>query len=185
MSRQRPVGPDSSPRCCGLPGGWTQLAPLAVLVLAADRLTKVLIAERMPYGTAEAVIDGFFNLVHVRNTGIAFSMFADAPEWFRGTVLPLLSVAAIGVIVWMLARGGGLGGRSRYALALILAGAVGNLYDRLVFGYVVDFLDFYISGLHWPAFNVADSAITVGAGLLILDGFGAQRSQAPDSSSSA
>ncbi len=123
----------------------------------------------MPYGTSETVIDGFFNLVHVRNTGIAFSLFADSEPWFRDLVLPGVSMVAIAAIVALLYRQGNLSTLSRVALVLILAGAVGNLYDRLLYGYVTDFLDLYVGTYHWPAFNVADSAITIGAVMLLLD----------------
>ncbi|MEZ5393639.1 MAG: signal peptidase II [Bryobacterales bacterium] len=115
------------------------------------------------------VITGFFYLVHTRNNGIAFSNLNDASPMVREWLLPIFSgvaVLAIFVLFWRQSQGAA---RLRWALALILSGAVGNLYDRLMYGYVVDFLDFYVGSWHWPAFNVADCCITVGAGLLLLD----------------
>ena len=149
--------------------GWLAFGLICGTILALDRVTKIAIAETMPYRASESVIGGFFNLVHVRNTGIAFSMFADAAPWFREIVLPVASAVAIVGIVVMLRQRAMMHPLSRIGLALILAGAAGNLYDRLLYGYVTDFLDLYVGSYHWPAFNVADSALTVGAILLVLD----------------
>ena len=139
---------------------------LAALIVVADQLTKwaVLAAfapgERLP-------LTGFFNLVLVFNKGAAFSLLAAAPGWQTPLFVAIAAVAIVVVSV-LLARSSGdplvCGG-----LALILGGALGNLIDRLRYGQVVDFLDFHAFGWHWPAFNVADSAITIGAGLLIFD----------------
>ena len=144
-------------------------AVLVSLVVLFDWITKWAVAESMAYGSSEAVVAGFFNLVHVRNTGIAFSLFADSAPWIRNLLLPAVSVAAIGIIVVMFRGAGKMPATSRVALALVLAGAIGNLSERLLHGYVTDFLDVYAGAYHWPAFNVADSAITIGAVLLILD----------------
>jgi signal peptidase II len=112
-------------------------------------------------------VSSFFNLVRVHNSGAAFSFLADASGWQRWFFTGLGLVAAV-VIVWMLKNHAGqrLFG---FALACILGGAVGNVIDRVLYGYVVDFLDFHWAGMHFPAFNVADSAISVGAACLILD----------------
>lgn len=153
----------SSPRS-GLAWLW-----LAALVLVLDQITKVLVMNRLdPYQEVIA-LTGFFNLVHVHNTGAAFSLFADQPGWQRGFFLTVAIIAS-SVILALLAR---TRGRSLFcaALALILGGAVGNVIDRIFYGHVIDFLDIYVGAWHWPAFNVADSAITLGAGLLIWDGF--------------
>lgn len=156
--------------CCGwFSAGKLSLSALAGLVVIGDRVSKAAIAASMPHGASETVVGGFFNLVHVRNTGIAFSLFADSAPWFRDFLLPGISMVAIGVIAAMLYRQANLSRTSRFALVLVLAGAVGNLYDRLVYGYVTDFLDLYVGSYHWPAFNVADSAITVGAVMLLAD----------------
>ncbi|MCY4595640.1 MAG: signal peptidase II [Bryobacterales bacterium] len=156
--------------CCGWMGsGNRSLWVLAGLVVIGDRVSKAAIVASMPHGASETVIGGFFNLVHVRNTGIAFSLFADSAPWFRDLLLPGISMVAIGVIVALLWRQAKLSRTSRIALVLILAGAVGNLYDRLLYGYVTDFLDLYVGSYHWPAFNVADSAITIGAVMLLAE----------------
>ena len=158
--------------CCGWIGaGKLSLAAIAGLVVIGDRVSKAAVVASMPHGASETVVDGFFNLVHVRNTGIAFSLFSDSAPWFRDLLLPAISMLAIGVIVALLYRQGNLSRTSRIALVLILSGAVGNLYDRLLYGYVTDFLDLYVGSYHWPAFNVADSAITIGALMLLADSF--------------
>lgn len=163
--------------CSGGFAGWRFLAALVALVVALDGASKAAVVAWMPYGASWSVLDGFFNLVHVRNTGIAFSLFADSAPWFREVALPAFAFAAIAVILAMFRQLGAAAGRSRVALALILAGAAGNLFDRLRQGYVTDFLDFYVGSYHWPAFNVADAAITTGAALLLLDSFLGRRGQ--------
>ena len=146
---------------------WPWFAASAAIVLA-DQLTKWLVLARFAPGE-RIELTGFFNLVLVFNKGAAFSLFADAPGWQT----PLLVAFALGaavIVSVLLVRSPG---RRTFCagLALILGGAIGNVIDRLRFGHVVDFLDLHAAGWHWPAFNVADSAITVGAALLILDGF--------------
>lgn len=140
---------------------------LSALVLVLDQASKLLVmATLTPYHEVVAVTP-FLNLVHVHNTGAAFSLLADQSGWQRWFFLAIASIAS-GVILWLLA---GTRGRAVFAigLALILGGALGNLIDRLAYGHVVDFLDFHVAGWHWPVFNVADSAITLGAGLIIWD----------------
>ena len=144
---------------------WLSLAALAIVL---DQITKLAVIARLaPYQDVVAVTS-FFNLVHVHNTGAAFSLFADQGGWQKLFFLTVALVAS-GVIAWLLRKPGG---RVVYyaALALILGGALGNVIDRLAYGHVIDFLDFHVGGWHWPAFNVADSAITLGALLLIRDG---------------
>jgi signal peptidase II len=141
---------------------------LAVVIALADQGTKHLIGSLLAAGETRGVT-GFFNLVLVFNRGAAFSMLADAPGWQR-ELFAGIAVAASVLIIALLARHSA--DRLFCAgLALILGGALGNLWDRIALGHVVDFLDFHALGYHWPAFNLADSAITVGAALLILDGF--------------
>lgn len=173
------AGPGGGRCCARWPLGKAELALLAGVLVALDRASKVAVEAALPHGASRSVVDGFFNLVHVRNTGIAFSLFADAAPWFRDGVLPAFSVAAIVVILVLFRRFQDVPGASRVALALILSGAVGNLYDRLQQGYVTDFLDFFVGSYHWPAFNVADSAITVGAALLLLESFRGRRAPGP------
>ena len=163
---------------------WRVLAPGVAAVVVLDWLTKVAVAQSMQHGASESIVAGFFNLVHARNTGIAFSLFADSAPWFRDFVLPAVSLAAVGIIAVMLRRLEEMPGTSRAALALVLAGAIGNLSERLLHGYVTDFLDFYVGAYHWPAFNVADSAITIGAAMLILDSL-LGRHGAPEARSTA
>jgi len=141
---------------------------LAAAVIVADFLTKWAVLAAFAPGERRAVT-GFFNLVLAFNKGAAFSLLADAPGWQAPLLIAFALIAGVVVSVLLLRPGGR---RIYYAgLALILGGALGNVIDRLRFGHVVDFLDFHAFGWHWPAFNVADSAICIGAALLIVDGF--------------
>ncbi|MBI1357165.1 MAG: signal peptidase II [Acidobacteria bacterium] len=141
---------------------------LAVALFGLDRWSKAAVVDGLELYSSHTVIPGLFDLVHARNTGIAFSLFADSGHWMREWMLPALTAGAIVFVLVLFWRYDG-GARGRLALALVLAGAAGNLYDRLLYGYVTDFLDVYVGSWHWPAFNVADSCITVGALLLLLD----------------
>ncbi len=147
------------------PGLLTWLS-IALIVILLDQITKTLILGDFRYGDSRA-ITSFFNLVRVHNTGAAFSFLAGAAGWQRWFFTGLGVVVSL-FIVWML-RTQGHQRLFAASLSLILGGALGNVIDRLLHGYVVDFLDFHWAGWHFPAFNVADSAITVGATLLILD----------------
>ena len=139
---------------------------LALILLIADQFTKVLILGYYKLGDATYITD-FFNVVRVHNAGAAFSFLAQASGWQRWFFTGV-GVAAALFIVWLLKSHAGQKLFS-FALSCILGGAVGNVIDRAMHGYVVDFLDFHYAGWHFPAFNVADSAITVGAVCLILD----------------
>jgi signal peptidase II len=141
---------------------------LAAAVFAADWATKRLIEARMSVMDVHTVIPGFFDIVHARNRGAAFSMFADSTSPWRPFFLIGLSLAALVLVASILRKASSLDRPTALGLALILGGALGNVFDRIVSGAVTDFLDFYIGDLHWPAFNVADSAIVVGSGLLLL-----------------
>jgi len=134
----------------------------------ADRLTKLWVLETFALGERLSVT-GFFNLVLVFNKGAAFSFLAGASGWQTPVFAAISSIAAVVITVLILRNAGNR--MLCAALGLILGGALGNLWDRLLWGHVVDFLDFHAAGWHWPAFNVADSAITIGAGLLILESF--------------
>ncbi len=136
---------------------------LAALVTVLDQISKGAILASLPLYT-QIELTGFFNLVHVRNEGAAFSLLADQSGWQRLFFI-VLSLTVSGLIVWWLRRPGPA--LQHTALALILGGAIGNVIDRIVHGNVIDFLDFHLMGWHWPAFNVADSAIVVAAGILI------------------
>ena len=139
---------------------------LAAVVLLADQFTKILILGYYQLGDS-TVVTGFFNVVRVHNTGAAFSFLSDASGWQRWLFVGIGAMAMV-LIVWML-RSNPTQRLFSAALALILGGAVGNVLDRLLYGYVVDFIDVHWAGWHFPAFNVADSAITLGAAALILD----------------
>ena len=139
---------------------------LAFIILIADQFTKVLIVGFYHLGDSTYVAS-FFNVVRVHNSGAAFSFLAGASGWQRWFFTGIGIVAAL-VIVWMLRSHAGQK-LFAFALACILGGAIGNVIDRVLYGYVVDFLDFHWRGAHFPAFNVADSAITIGAACLILD----------------
>ncbi len=138
----------------------------AALLFVADQWTKSLILGHYQWGDATP-ITGFFNIVRAHNTGAAFSFLADAGGWQRWA-FTAFGVAAALFIVWQLRAHPGQK-LFCFSLASILGGAVGNVVDRIQHGYVVDFLDFHAAGWHFPAFNLADSAITVGAACLILD----------------
>jgi signal peptidase II len=144
---------------------WVWLS-IAALILIADQFTKVLMVSTYQLGEGFSVTE-FFNIVRVHNEGAAFSFLATAGGWQRWFFTGLGLVATL-FMVWMLKRHPGqkLFG---FAIACILGGAIGNVLDRVMYGYVVDFLDFHYAGIHFPAFNVADCGISVGAALLILD----------------
>jgi signal peptidase II len=156
---------------------WTRWLWLAAAVIAADQMSKAAILAVLREGDGRAVT-GFFSLVLTYNTGAAFSFLATASGWQRW-LLAGIAVAATIVIIVLLRRGGS----ALYStgLALILGGALGNLFDRLVLGKVVDFLLFHYDRWAYPAFNVADSAITAGAALIILDSFRRQHNDAAGS----
>jgi signal peptidase II len=139
---------------------------LAVIIILADQFTKTLILGYYKLGDSTPVTS-FFNIVRVHNTGAAFSFLAGAGGWQRWFFTGIGAVATI-FILWML-RSHHAQKLFSFALACILGGAIGNVIDRLLHGYVVDFLDFYYGTWHFPAFNIADSAITLGAICLILD----------------
>ena len=146
---------------------WKLWLVISVAVFALDQYTKWLVISNFTLGHSQEVVS-FFNLVRVHNYGAAFSFLSDQPGWQRWFLLVVTSIISIVLLVWvtrlkqhqtLLAT----------ALVLILGGAFGNLYDRAVYGYVVDFIDWHYAGRHWPAFNIADAAISCGAVLLIID----------------
>lgn len=139
---------------------------LAVALVLADQITKMLIVGRYALGEGTPVTE-FFNIVRVHNSGAAFSFLADAGGWQRWMFAGLSATASLFILYLLHSHAG-----QRlfcFALACVLGGAVGNLIDRTVYGYVIDFLDFFVADWHFPAFNLADSAITLGAGCLIVD----------------
>jgi signal peptidase II len=150
----------------------------AAAVFALDRLAKWIVETRLSLADTYSVIPGFFDIVRAQNSGVAFGVFNESTFPWRTTLLVLVSVVAvvvIGAIVWKARQ---IDPLSLWGYALILGGAAGNLLDRVVSGRVTDFLDFYIRDYHWPAFNVADSALVVGCGLLLLEALHPQRQAA-------
>ena len=138
-------------------------------VLLLDQWTKSMVREQIPLYQSIPVIGGFFNLVHVRNTGGAFGIFGGERGEIGSYLFIAVSVVAIGVILFLFFKSKDSGGLFSFSLSLILSGAIGNLMDRFRFGEVVDFLDFHLFTYHWPAFNIADSAISVGVALMAFD----------------
>ena len=145
---------------------------ISALVVVIDRITKQIVATQLPNGQAHTVIPGIFRISDVHNTGAAFSMFAEnaSPTTVRN-ILIAFSVLAVLVLLGMLWRVGRYFTVTSVALALILGGAFGNLYDRIRYHYVIDFLEVHIARYHWPDFNVADSCIVIGACLLLIEIF--------------
>jgi signal peptidase II len=142
---------------------------LALLVVLLDRWTKRMVAAHIAMYTHIQVIPGFFRITHTENTGAAFSLFADSPSHWKTVLLigfSLIAMVIVSVLLWRQARALTITG---IALSLILGGAVGNLWDRVASGRVVDFLLFYVRSYQWPVFNLADSAIVVGASLLVIE----------------
>jgi signal peptidase II len=158
------------------PRPWWRWLALSAVIIALDQLTKALIQGSFEYGESRYVTP-FFNLVLVYNKGAAFSFLADAGGWQRFFFIGLTLVISA-VLLWMM-RGNPGNRLLCLALALVLGGAFGNLYDRVVLGHVVDFIQWHVAGYYWPAFNIADSAIFLGAVGLVIDGF--RNPPAPDS----
>ena len=142
---------------------------IALVVVLLDRWTKHIVAQRISLYSHIQVIPGFFRLTHTENTGAAFSLFADSPAPWKTGLLIAFSVIALLVVSVLLWKNHHAHVATGIGLALIMGGAVGNLWDRLARGRVVDFLLFYYKRYQWPVFNLADSAIVIGAGLLVLE----------------
>lgn len=152
--------------------GWYALA-LVLIVL--DQLTKFIATEQLIYGEP-VLVTSFFNFTLLHNTGAAFSFLSDAGGWQRWFFGAIAAVVSVVLTIWI-AR---LGSEKRWeacALALVLSGAIGNLYDRMAMGYVVDFIALHYQGYSWPAFNIADSAICIGAAMLLWDMFRAEKKE--------
>ena len=141
---------------------------IAVLVSVGDQSTKRLVQRSIPFGSVIPVIPHFFNLTHSQNSGAAFGLFSESSSPWKTALLILLSVILLSTVIGIAWRSHRLQWESGVGLSLIVGGAFSNLFDRIRFGVVVDFLDFYYRSYHWFTFNLADSAIVVGAGFLIL-----------------
>ena len=139
-----------------------------IAVVVADQLTKWWVVTSFAHYEIRTIIPGFFNLTYITNTGAAFGLFAGRQTLGRQVFFLVVAMAALLVMFFSYRHYRSQGRLFLHAIGLIAGGALGNMIDRLRVGAVVDFLDFYVKGLHWPAFNVADSAITIGVGLFIL-----------------
>ena len=144
---------------------------IAAIVVMVDRLTKAVVADRITLHDSIDVVPGIFRLTHVQNQGAAFGLFSDSAFPWKVALLILFSLAALAVVSTLLWKNGNALNATAIALSLVFGGAVGNLWDRVSSGRVIDFLDFYVGQHHWPAFNIADSAIVVGALLLLSEIF--------------
>ncbi len=148
---------------------------IAAAIVVMDQATKALVKARLPLHDSVTVIPGFFDLTHVRNTGAAFGMLNNMQFAYKPAVMVVVALVALGAVASYALTLPQTQRIARYGLALILGGAAGNLIDRATLGYVVDFVDVYWRGVHFWAFNVADSAITVGVVLMLLDVLGVGR----------
>jgi|ERR1051326_6891614 signal peptidase II len=144
---------------------------IASLIVVCDRMTKWLVAQKIALSDNIDIIPGVFRLTHVQNQGAAFGLFAEWPSEWKVAMLIMFSIAALAVVSALLWKNGNALNATAIALSLVFGGALGNLWDRVVSGRVIDFLDFYVGSHHWPAFNIADSAIVVGALLLLSEIF--------------
>ncbi len=144
---------------------------IAVAVLVLDRIAKTVVSDNIALHDSITIIPGLFSLTHVENSGAAFGLFAESDFHWKIGALVLFSIIALIIVAVILWRHSHALTTTTIGLSLILGGATGNLWDRMLTGHVVDFLDFHVSGYYWPAFNVADSAIVVGAILLVAEIF--------------
>lgn len=148
--------------------GYTSFFLFAGTLVALDQLTKYLLSQALSLDTGKVIIPGFFNLVHVRNTGGAFSIFAGSGSEWRRPLFVILALVVVGIITYAYGKVAESDIWDRAAYSFIAGGAVGNMVDRLLTGSVIDFLDFHAGAWHWPAFNVADIAISTGAIMLLI-----------------
>jgi signal peptidase II len=151
-----------------LPNKYTKLAIVAGLVVLADQISKAFILKYLAYHQSIPIIKGLFDITHIRNPGGAFGLMANMSPTVRTVVFLFISSLAVGLILYFYQKTPSSQSLLATGFALIFGGAIGNLVDRVRFGNVVDFLDIYLGNLHWPAFNIADSAITVGIFIFIF-----------------
>ena len=142
---------------------------ISLLVVLLDQVAKWLVSRSVGLHDSVVVIPGLFRITHVQNPGAAFGLFSDSPSEWKIAILIAFSVVALAVVSMLLWKNSHAMSVTGVGLALILGGALGNLWDRLLSGHVVDFFDFYLGSYHWPAFNIADSAIVLGALLLVSE----------------
>ncbi|MGM0417548.1 MAG: signal peptidase II [Thermodesulfobacteriota bacterium] len=144
-----------------------KFALIVLISVLLDQLTKYIVVANIPLYTSVKIIPGLFDLTYLHNPGGAFGLLADQSENIRIFVFIVMASAAAGLVLWFYKTTPENFKWLRTAYAIIFAGAAGNLIDRIRLGYVVDFLDFYIKDMHWPAFNIADSLITIGMGIIV------------------
>ncbi len=145
---------------------WRLILIAGILVIL-DQATKLLVVRYLPLHHEICLVDNFLNLTHVLNSGGAFGLLASSADWVRKMVFLLFASLVAAGILWMYKKTAGQSLLWSWALALLFGGALGNLIDRFRLGVVIDFVDVHVGNLHWPAFNVADSAITIGMGIMI------------------
>jgi signal peptidase II len=158
--------PDTASR-----NGWYSLAFIALGALVADQVSKYVVEKSIHIGVRHEIVPGLINLQRTSNPGVAFGLGADSTAPWMGPVLILFSVAVIGLLVWLLVTNRAGGALGQWGLALILGGAAGNVLDRVLRRSVTDFIDFHLGDHHWYTFNLADSAIVLGAALVVLELF--------------
>ena len=151
-----------------MPDSRLKFYGLSAAVFAVDRLSKSIVEARVSPFDVHPVIPGFFDIVHSQNRGVAFGLMNDSTSAWRTVVLIVFAAAALLLVAGLLWRASRLDRWTAMGLALVLGGAAGNLFDRILWGRVTDFLEFYIGDLHWPTFNVADSCIVVGCALFLV-----------------
>jgi len=154
---------------------------LSLVLFGMDRVTKTLVLRGLPLHESVPAVNGFFHLTHVANTGALFGLLAGIASPLRGLFFITVPILAIVLILFFQFRSSERDLLTQIGLSLILGGALGNLYDRICYGHVVDFLDFSVAGHHWPAFNIADSCICLGVFTLVLDLYRREQSPAPAS----
>ena len=162
-----PSAASANPWRANLPG----LVTLVLAIVAADQITKSLVAGSLGLGQSHPLVPGLLHFTLVRNTGMAFGLLSGADIPFKAALVTLLSVAAMGAVTYYALKSVQNERLTRIGLTFILGGALGNIIDRARLGYVVDFVDVFYRDTHWPAFNVADTCICIGVGLLLLDSF--------------
>jgi signal peptidase II len=142
---------------------------VSVGVLFLDRITKTLVENHLPLYQSETIIPGYFDLTHTRNTGVAFGFLANTQSAWVPYFLTFISAIALVIILFFSLRQSVGNWKLRWGLMLVLGGAAGNLYDRVQYGYVIDFIDVFYKSYHWPTFNIADASISFGIGMLMLE----------------
>ena len=157
-------------------------ALVVALIVAFDQYTKALVASSWRLGESMPIIPDFFSLTYVRNRGGAFGLMSDLPETYRVAFFVVFALVTVGVLVVMLRTTPASDVLQRFAITSVIGGAAGNLYDRIRYGEVIDFLDVYWRDYHWPAFNVADSFISCGVVLLLIGSLRAVRDESAPSS---